>query len=157
VHYLSIIIVLVFFNNKLYHAKVYGHEVYYIHISYYNFKRFHKSPSSLAHNLGYNHRIIAYRLLIFRFLLILKQIRPVFIRRSLSDAVSASGHRVVDDEVINYVTATRTDTSVVQCNVSNRNGYLYTNIALIVIGRFFLNPVLNFHLNPVVKKQVNNT
>jgi len=54
---------------------------------------------------------------------------------SLSDGVSANGHRVVDGDVIHYVTATEADTSVLQCNVSNRNGYVYTNIALTVIGQ----------------------
>jgi len=50
---------------------------------------------------------------------------------------------VVNDDVIHYVTATKVDTSVVQCNVSNRNGYVYTNIALTVIGQFkFLNVIL---------------
>ena len=54
---------------------------------------------------------------------------------SLSDGVSADGHRVVDADVINYVTATKADTSVIQCNVSSRNGYVYTNIAFTVIGQ----------------------
>jgi len=56
----------------------------------------------------------------------------------LSDGVSASGHRVVDNDVIRYVTATKEDTSVIQCNASNRNGYVYTNIVLTVIGQFLM-------------------
>ena len=47
-----------------------------------------------------------------------------------------NGHRTVDSDVINYVTATKEDTSVAQCNVSNHNGYVYANIALTVIGQF---------------------
>jgi len=54
---------------------------------------------------------------------------------SFSDAVSADGHHVVENDVIDYVAATKADTSVIQCNVSNRNGYVYTNIALTVIGQ----------------------
>jgi len=46
-----------------------------------------------------------------------------------------NGHRVVDNDVMHYVTATKADTSVAQCNVSNRNGYVYANIALTVIGQ----------------------
>ena len=44
-------------------------------------------------------------------------------------------HLVVNSDVIHYVTATKADTSVAQCNVSNRNGYVYANIALTVVGQ----------------------
>jgi len=57
-------------------------------------------------------------------------------RLLLSDGASMNGHRVVDNDVMHYVTATKADTSVAQCNVSNRNGYVYANIALTVIGQF---------------------
>ena len=53
----------------------------------------------------------------------------------LSDETSANKHPTVDDDVIHYVTATKEDTSVLQCNVSNRHGYIYTNIALTIIGQ----------------------
>jgi len=52
--------------------------------------------------------------------------------------MSASGHLVVDDDVIHYVKMTKIDTSVVQCNVTNLHGYIYANIALTVIGQYFL-------------------
>jgi len=52
-----------------------------------------------------------------------------------SDGTSTGDGHVVDNDVIRYVTATKADTSVVQCNVSNRHGYLYANIALTVIGQ----------------------
>jgi len=52
-----------------------------------------------------------------------------------SDGFSTSGRRTVNDDAIDYVTVTKADMSVVQCNVSNDVGYVYTNIALTVIGQ----------------------
>jgi hypothetical protein len=51
--------------------------------------------------------------------------------------VPPSPRRVLTDgdAILRYLSVTKADTQVVQCNVSNRHGYLFANIVLTVIGQ----------------------
>jgi len=44
--------------------------------------------------------------------------------------------RIVANNYVRYVNVTKTDAQVLQCNASNKHGYIFSNAYLNVLGQF---------------------
>jgi len=49
--------------------------------------------------------------------------------------------RIVANNYVHYVNVTKTDAQVLQCNASNKHGYIFANAYLNVLGQY-VSPIL---------------
>jgi len=61
--------------------------------------------------------------------------------------------RIVDNNYVHYTNVTKTDAQVLQCNASNKHGYVFANAYLNVLGQYFFRSV-NFSMHLYARQHI---
>jgi hypothetical protein len=99
----------------------------------------HSSIASLAHLIAFEFHLNQWHFASYvpaeRQTMTLIMVREHLLCTYVFTAVVPNRRRIIGNHYLRYVNVTKSDAQVLQCNVSNKHGYIFANAYLNVLGK----------------------